>query len=182
MASTAPGRLDQVRAFLNTVDFEEDVDPLAGPDRLAGWLAQAYPGRHIDEEGLAALRAFREALRLGAQAHAGHADAGEASEALQPFLAQARFALRMAESEPPVLCAAGEGVQGIVSELLAIVYDATAAGTWQRLKACRKSSCRWAFYDGSKNGSGTWCDMAVCGNRVKAQRRRAREKTPKNIA
>ena len=41
--------------------------------------------------------------------------------------------------------------------------------------------CRWAFYDGSKNRSGRWCDMASCGNRMKARafRERAREAATK---
>ncbi|MFI6043666.1 CGNR zinc finger domain-containing protein [Nocardia sp. NPDC051321] len=53
---------------------------------------------------------------------------------------------------------------------------AVAAGTWPRLKACREPSCRWAFYDHSRNHGRTWCSMNVCGNRVKvraSQRRRA---------
>ncbi len=37
-----------------------------------------------------------------------------------------------------------------------------------RLKIC--GNCGWLFIDRSKNRSRTWCDMAVCGNRVKANR------------
>ncbi|MFI6998182.1 CGNR zinc finger domain-containing protein [Nocardia sp. NPDC050175] len=63
-----------------------------------------------------------------------------------------------------------------LSILLADVATAVAAGTWPRLKACREPSCRWAFYDQSRNHGRTWCSMNVCGNRVKvraSQRRRA---------
>jgi predicted RNA-binding Zn ribbon-like protein len=45
-------------------------------------------------------------------------------------------------------------------------------GTWSRLKACRE--CRWAFYDHSRNGAGSWCSMAVCGSRVKQRAYHAR--------
>ena len=45
-------------------------------------------------------------------------------------------------------------------------------GTWSRLKACPGEGCAWAFYDRSRNGSRTWCSMAVCGNRVKTRRYR----------
>ena len=41
-------------------------------------------------------------------------------------------------------------------------------GTWGRLKACAEDGCRWAFYDASRNQSGRWCSMAVCGNRPRA--------------
>lgn len=37
-----------------------------------------------------------------------------------------------------------------------------------RMKIC--GHCGWLFLDRSKNGSRIWCDMAVCGNRVKASR------------
>ncbi|WP_454745377.1 CGNR zinc finger domain-containing protein [Ciceribacter selenitireducens] len=37
-----------------------------------------------------------------------------------------------------------------------------------RLKIC--GNCGWLFLDRSKNRSRTWCDMAVCGNRMKANR------------
>lgn len=35
------------------------------------------------------------------------------------------------------------------------------------LKIC--PNCEWLFLDRSKNRSRAWCDMAVCGNRVKAR-------------
>ena len=37
-----------------------------------------------------------------------------------------------------------------------------------RLKIC--GNCGWLFLDRSKNRNRTWCDMAVCGNRIKANR------------
>lgn len=45
----------------------------------------------------------------------------------------------------------------------------------ERLKIC--PNCNWLFLDRSRNRSRAWCDMAVCGNRVKASRhyRRNRE-------
>ena len=38
----------------------------------------------------------------------------------------------------------------------------------ERLKICR--NCGWLFVDRSRNRSRAWCDMAVCGNRAKANR------------
>jgi predicted RNA-binding Zn ribbon-like protein len=66
------------------------------------------------------------------------------------------------------------GIDGALGRLLAIVFRAMNDGTWERLKACPADDCEWAFYDWSKNGSGTWCDMAVCGNRAKARAYRER--------
>ena len=47
---------------------------------------------------------------------------------------------------------------------------------WTRLKLCGSSTCRWAFYDQSRNHSSRWCRMASCGNRQKARRFRERAK------
>lgn len=44
----------------------------------------------------------------------------------------------------------------------------------ERLKIC--GNCGWLFLDRSRNRSRTWCDMAVCGNRVKASRHYRRKK------
>ncbi|WP_439871629.1 CGNR zinc finger domain-containing protein [Rhizobium leguminosarum] len=48
----------------------------------------------------------------------------------------------------------------------------------QRMKIC--GNCGWLFIDRSRNRSRIWCDMAVCGNRAKANRhyRRKKEETP----
>lgn len=43
-----------------------------------------------------------------------------------------------------------------------------------RLKIC--GNCGWLFLDKSKNRSRMWCDMAVCGNRVKASRHYRKQK------
>jgi predicted RNA-binding Zn ribbon-like protein len=68
-------------------------------------------------------------------------------------------------------------VDGALAALLAIVHDAMVAGSWARLKACREHTCAWAFYDHSKNRSGAWCSMSVCGSRSKARTYRQRRKT-----
>jgi predicted RNA-binding Zn ribbon-like protein len=44
----------------------------------------------------------------------------------------------------------------------------------ERTKICR--NCGWLFIDRSKNRSRAWCDMAVCGNRAKANRHYRRKK------
>jgi predicted RNA-binding Zn ribbon-like protein len=41
---------------------------------------------------------------------------------------------------------------------------------------CQRDSCRWLFLDSSRNHSRRWCDMRVCGNRVKAQRFQAKRR------
>jgi predicted RNA-binding Zn ribbon-like protein len=45
-----------------------------------------------------------------------------------------------------------------------------------RLRACEKPDCRWLFLDTSKNHTRRWCDMKICGNRMKARRFKAQHK------
>jgi predicted RNA-binding Zn ribbon-like protein len=71
-----------------------------------------------------------------------------------------------------------DGFAGALAAVLVPVARAAADGSWLRLKACRADGCAWAFYDRSRNRSGKWCEMAVCGNRTKVRtyRRRAPER------
>jgi predicted RNA-binding Zn ribbon-like protein len=44
-----------------------------------------------------------------------------------------------------------------------------------RIRSCASDTCRWLFLDTSKNHTRRWCDMKVCGNRMKARRFHARQ-------
>ncbi len=45
-----------------------------------------------------------------------------------------------------------------------------------KVRACDSPDCRWLFLDTSKNHARRWCDMKICGNRMKARRFKARQK------
>jgi energy-coupling factor transporter ATP-binding protein EcfA2 len=76
----------------------------------------------------------------------------------------------------PALIPVSTGVDGVLASLVATLHDAMVAGTWTRLKACRNSHCRWAFYDHSRNSSGAWCSELACGSRMKVRAYRARQR------
>ena len=61
-------------------------------------------------------------------------------------------------------------------ELLLIAHRAQQDGRWARLKLCANPDCRWAYFDRSRNQQGNWCNMAVCGNRLKNRELRARRR------
>jgi hypothetical protein len=56
------------------------------------------------------------------------------------------------------------------------VLLAQREGTWSRLKLCRESVCRSAFYDMSRNNSGVWHDVRSCGNAANLRASRLRKK------
>jgi predicted RNA-binding Zn ribbon-like protein len=178
-SSAAPGELELVRSFVNTVELDGTTDPLASDDTLVEWCATSGICRDPSEESLTDLRRFREALRGVLEANAGDGQAAERWRALEPYFARTGYKMYVSPDGMPALAPQGAGAEAAMAALLAIVYRSITDGTWPRLKACRTHSCRWAFYDRSKNGSGAWCSMRVCGNRAKAQRRRAREKSHK---
>jgi len=45
------------------------------------------------------------------------------------------------------------------------------------VRQCASDTCGWLFIDATKNRSRRWCDMRGCGNRAKARRHRARQRT-----
>jgi predicted RNA-binding Zn ribbon-like protein len=45
-----------------------------------------------------------------------------------------------------------------------------------RLRRCGNSTCYWLFIDETRNCSRRWCEMAICGNRMKVRRHRARQR------
>jgi predicted RNA-binding Zn ribbon-like protein len=173
----APEELEQVRAFVNTADLVEGAEELDTPGALGAWLADHEllgGSARATKADLHAAREVREALRELLLANAGGAPAAKASATLDAAARRARLGVRFdadgGHLEPGV-----GGVQGALGRLLAIVQRAMANGTWDRLKACRQDTCRWAFYDNTKNRSGVWCNMAACGNRAKARAYRERQ-------
>jgi predicted RNA-binding Zn ribbon-like protein len=181
VSQEAPGKLELVRLFINTVDLEApEKDELGTPEALVAWLAE----RSLLDGDTAAAPAdlrraveLREALRELLLAHHGDHEADTGAVAVVDAAAKrSRLGLRFAPAGTARVEAPAEGVDGALGGLLAIVAAAQADGTWERLKACPWSTCKWAFYDHSRNRSGVWCNMAVCGNRAKAQAFRARKR------
>src|SRR5215213_10291349 len=81
------------------------------------------------------------------------------------------------EDGGPTLGPESSGVSAALGRILAAVVRATDEGIWGRLKVCSNDACQWAFYDRSRNRSGKWCTMEVCGNRMKARTFRQRQGT-----
>jgi predicted RNA-binding Zn ribbon-like protein len=174
----APGELDLIRQFLNTNDVDEGTDEIAAPGALRAWLAERdlEAGSDLGAEDVERAVGMRESLRALTLANTGEPLDPEAVPALNEIAAGARLVVRFDEHGHTVLEPAGEGADAALGELLAIVFRAMADGTWVRLKACREDTCQWVFYDRSKNRSGAWCSMAVCGNRAKARAYRERHR------
>jgi|SRR5581483_1800388 len=165
--------LELVRDFVNTADLEDGEEKLADPRALQYWLVfhgLAELGDRATRSDLERALEVREALRELLRAHTGvEVDTDGASAVLDSAARElglsVRFTGGVVEFAPR-----GRGLGGV----LAAVARAMADGSWERLKACRSDTCRWAFIDNARNHSRQWCDMKVCGNRAKARAFRAR--------
>lgn len=176
----APGDLCLVQAFVNTTDLESDRDDLRNAPALTGWLINhrlLLVGEPVTEGDHSRAVTLREAIRSLAVANNGDGPADEAAHELNRISTEVRLSVRFDETGGASLRPVSGGVDGALGRLLGIVYTSMAEGSWDRFKACGRDTCRWAFYDRSKNSCGNWCSMDVCGNREKAKayRRRHRE-------
>src|SRR5439155_4301173 len=175
----APGDLELVRAFVNTRDIEERREQLSTPGELHGWLVGHGLLAPDEAAGGADLRRalkLREALRAVLLANNGAPVDGAAAETLDAAARHARLGARFRRDGCAALEPAAHGIDAALGRLLAVVYAAMLDGTWLRLKACRNADCHWIFYDATKNRSGAWCEMGLCGNRAKARSYRARHR------
>jgi predicted RNA-binding Zn ribbon-like protein len=157
----APGSLALVQAFVNTNDIE------AGTDRLAEWLES----EGLTTRDVAALQRDREAIRELIAANAGRPVDAEAEAALERMTASIRPWAALVDGRVELT----GGGDALTTVLLAVA-EATATGAFGRLRICDNDACRWAFYDGTKNGRSRWCHPAVCGNRAHTRAYRERRR------
>ncbi len=168
----APEPLRLVQQFVNTLDIENGVEELSSPAGLREMLERLglLDGHSCTSTDLRHALEVREALRRVLLANNGAEVDPESARALERAAERARLTVRFASGRGTALVPQASGVDGALGRVLAVVHDAQASGTWERLKACRRDVCHWAFFDRSKNRSGTWCAMSVCGNRTKKRR------------
>jgi predicted RNA-binding Zn ribbon-like protein len=170
--------LDRLRDFVNTSDIEGGEDELETPELLRAWLLarQLIPARApVDATAHRRAIAVREGLRALGRANNGEPVEVDRLDALN----QAAGGLPVVVTAQPDgwrLSPAATGVDGFLAGLMATLARSMADGSWTRVKACRRDTCRWLFFDQSRNRSGTWCSMAGCGSRMKARAYRARQR------
>lgn len=168
----APGRLGFVQAFLNSFwDLDDGgTDRWATPDGLERWLRERDFADRVSEAERARTVALRDGLRA--------ALLGEGWDHVRddgPLVV--RHDAGGAWLEP-----AGDGAAAARALAIAIVLEARRDGSWERMKACPGPHCGWAFHDHSRNRSGQWCSMRICGNRTKGAAFRQRQRSARPLS
>jgi predicted RNA-binding Zn ribbon-like protein len=168
--------------FVNTNNLESGRDRLETPLLLRQWLVERAllaGDAPVDEASHRRALAIREGIRaLGRANNAEELDLSRVTAMNDAALSVPLVVSLHDGSEAGgwELLPAASNVDAFLGRVMAIVVRAMADGTWSRVKACRNDTCRWLFFDQSRNRSGTWCTMAVCGSRMKARAYRARQR------
>jgi predicted RNA-binding Zn ribbon-like protein len=161
-------------------DLEHQAEEqLRSPRDLASWLAEhglLEAGTKLTAADLNRALDARQGLRALLFANNGVDPDGEAIERLNRALGRASLAVRFDADAVPELDARGRGLDAALGSLASIIAVAQVEGTWSRLKACPGVHCGWAFYDHSRNRSGSWCSMSICGSRSKVREYRRRQR------
>jgi predicted RNA-binding Zn ribbon-like protein len=178
---TAPEPLLLVQEFVNTLHMEPngtDLEELTDPGALRAWLSEhglMGPDETVSEGDLRRAIDVREGLRALLMAKNGLPLDETKVERLDRAASRAGMRVRFADEDPRLVpdCA---GVDGAIARMMSIIAAAVSHGAWDRMKACGREECYWAFYDHSKNRSGKWCSMEGCGNVEKAKAYRERHR------
>jgi predicted RNA-binding Zn ribbon-like protein len=177
--ATRPGpALERLIGFVNTNEPQISQDRLGDPDQTRDWLvAEGFKVEQLNRDEWAATIAFREGIRAAAAANNGYDLDPDAVTALQAAIDRLGFTVRTtadASMQVDATTPAGRALAPLVGALMA----AQADGSWTRVKACARDTCRWLFYDTTRNHSRTWCTSTTCGSREKAKRyyRRQRQR------
>jgi len=166
----APGELELIRQFANTVDLYRgrdllaDVDQAAATLRTLGLLADGEP---FGNSELEQARGFRTAVRsvfVDDEPSPG------------PGLPAVEFRIIFSGVGRVGTETTATGLWGRLSDLSVELWLADRTGKLSRLKACANPGCRWLFWDPSRPGTGRWCSMQVCGGQQKARNYRARKR------
>lgn len=163
----------------NSVVYDDEEEKLGDVAAARDWLARlglASNAIEISEADLAELLELRRCIRALIEANTTGARDEDANAALAAIAAR----------HPVPVSVSGDGrvgldldpagsVDALIAQMIGIVLRAQVDGTWERLKICAADTCRWAFYDASKNRGGHWCSMELCGNREKNRAYRERK-------
>lgn len=155
-------------------------DKLRDEQWVARFLAESNIPRPASRNELPRMHELRALLRKIAEQLAAKQTLSERALAqLNSFLEPLTLQDSVVHSEDgnftrkSVVASQPSPAAAIAREFLKLLVDED----WRRLKICANDSCRWVFYDESRNRIRIWCDSARCGNVMKVRRFRARNRS-----
>ena len=164
---------DYLRGYGDLVDWSRRAGILDEAE-AADLHKKAVKDRRRGDVVLGAARELREAIHgLTASAARGKPHAPADMAVLNRLLAKAPRRQGLAKGEAGFVWKLSERPRTLDAMLFPIAESAghtLVAAEAARLKACASPECGWVFLDTTRGNRRRWCDMADCGNRVKARR------------
>ncbi len=171
----APDELEFVRRFCNSTNRENGAERFGSAEGLDRWLiSEGTEPVATSVSGMSRLVRVREALHDLVVANATGEHDPSAWDEFTEATRHVSFHLER-HAAAVHLTASGSALDRLIGRIVAAVVEATHAGTFTRLKACRH--CHWVVFDPSKNRSSRWCSMAACGGRHNARQYRQRNRS-----
>lgn len=179
--------------YVNTVDTwqrPDRVDYLSDYRALVAWAARAgalptsRAERLLDGAATRQPQAQRVHVRAVALRDAlFHVLAPGERRSVEPWLeivneelesAMRALRLRPAQSGYELVSTTGDELDQMLWPVLRAATQLATSPGLGRVRSCPGEACGWLFLDTSKAGRRRWCSMAICGNRMKTKRHRAR--------
>src|SRR5215212_7320406 len=165
-----PPAAQLLQDFINTREPQVGREALTSAEELRDWFA----GRGLVPAD-AALRpsdvavavTVREGLRAILLGHNGQLGDIKALDTLNNALAELPVRLMFSQDGYRLLSTLSTPLGQALGGLADAIRQCTEDGTWPRLKVCARDTCRWAYYDASRNQVRRWCSMAGCGTTSK---------------
>jgi len=174
-----PSAARLVRDFVNSAEPQVSGELLTTPERLRDWLAErglVPVDAWLGPADLTAAVAIREGLRAVLLGHAGYDPVPADLEHLNRALAAVPLRPVFTADGYHLAACGGTPFDHASAQLVDAVRQCAETDAWRRLKVCARDTCRWAYFDESRNQVRRWCSMAGCGNQAKMRRAYAARK------
>ncbi len=158
-------------------------------ERLERWPEQKDLGRWCVEAGLLktapdvtaaeleTARLLREAIyRLVQAARADHPMSDTDVELVNGWAARPDLAPQLQPGGRNRIWCAESPVKAVMASIARDAIDLLSGDQLGRIRECAEESCTVLFIDASRPGKRRWCSMQRCGNRVKKQAFRQRQR------
>jgi predicted RNA-binding Zn ribbon-like protein len=170
VSDRASAPVERLLDYFRLLDFARQAE-LIGPAAARRLEAEAkkHPG--------SAAKALGEAIELREALHAIFTAVASGRAPSQPdldVLAERHGRFRLDPCLEWRWSAGPDALDSPVAPIVRSAVDLLLSDKCGVVKLCEKESCRWLFFDSSKNHSRRWCDMKNCGNLEKARRFRQR--------
>ena len=179
-STPAPGDLVVLQRFLNLHEHDaEGVEHDPPLEMVRTYLVDGgllSPKERFTETERETYLELRRALRALILTNEGEPLSPADAQVIDRLGVEAELHPHFHAERAPTLEPRGEGVAAAFGQIVAIAFVAAFDGTFAHLKTCASEDCRAVFFDRSKNHSGRWCSMEICGNRAKVRAWRERQK------